>query len=252
MAMPGTDIPGAVSNETYFKTGEKGNTWDDVVPVNEPMTFDLRKQPDKPDISLLNTLMNRACVAALEYKYNNTPVVEFVPHLRSEHIAYTNPNEIAQQGGNRSIPAPDQVDKSYWTMYVLGAYELGTDHDHHIGMPTFPCPDFANGNNQGNAYVFCETIRDVTNTHGNCPQATSPVVDYNTFFPRVVAHETLHSFLGSHGNPNDPSSAYISDQTIMNYEYLYAGWDCSLNVKQIKQIQSIDKPKPGSQIPLQQ
>ena len=161
----------------------------------------------------------------------------------NSQIEYNNQNEFAQYG--KEIP---NATDSYWTIYVLGAYETGLDHDHHSGMPTLPCPNFANGMNQGNAYVFCETIRDLTNTHQNCPQATGTVANYNTFFPRVVAHEILHSFLGSHGNAENPSSPYISDQTIMNYEYIYAGWDCSLNVNQIKQIQSIDKPKPGSQI----
>lgn len=265
MAMPETDIIiydmyGGVL-KTYFKTSEKGDTWDDVVPVPEPVTFDLRKQPDKPNISLLNTLMNRACVTALEYQYNSTPVVGFITVLSDSQMTYTDPKEIARQGTNRSVPAPDQVDPAYWTMYVLGAYETISDHDNH-GVLNAPCPAFMNGENQGNAYVFCETIRDVTNTHGNCPDGvtgkkivtdeTGPLADYNTFFPRLVAHEILHSFLGSHGNANNPSSTYTSDQTIMNYNYIYAGWNCSLNLGQIKQIQATDKPKPSGQIPQQQ
>jgi len=196
MAMPGTDIViydinGKIS-DTYFKTSEKEITWDDVVPTPEPVTFDLRKQPDKPNISLLNTLMNRACVTDLEYQYNNTPVVAFVPNLWTEQIMYNNPAEMAQYG--REIP---NATESFWTMYVLGAYELsGQDHDiHNSALPGGDCRDFTNGINTGNAYVFCETIRDVTNTHGNCPGVTGTLADYNTFFKRVVAHEILHSFL---------------------------------------------------------
>lgn len=255
MAMPGTNIayyiPGnPLPSEVFFAPSEKGITWDDKEIPNEPVTFDVRQQPLLPSVNYLKTLLLPACVDVAEYTANEKQVVDFIPNLTQLQTTYNNPHDYAIQGNNRSIT---DSTPTYWTTYVMSAYETHfSDHDNHAfpgsGINVAPndgklCRKIM-GVNEGNAYVFYETIRDVAKTHGNCPNictdVTGPLTSTSVLFDRVVAHEILHSFLGEHG------SGSIADRGIMNAGYIiYARANCDLKLNQIVAIQAKSHPTPA-------
>lgn len=256
MAMPGHDIQDVWREsdgtlrlrETYFATSEKGITWDDVAPENEPVTFDVRQQPPLPDISLLSTLLFQACIKVAEYGYNTEKVLPFKPNLNSDEVLYKHNNEYGKN--YRSIP---EATDTYWTHHVISAYEHDLDdHDNHTenGLNIINVVK-NNGNscghtrglNRGAAYVFYETLRDTIMTHCLCTGVCPPgYVDVDTAFGRLVAHEILHSFLGHHDPGNDESP---TNQNIMRNGPYHTTTDCNLNVNQIRIIQSKSRPVPA-------
>jgi hypothetical protein len=246
-------------------------------------TFDLHMQPPLPTIDFLTQQLKQACVSVEEYKNNELKKLPFLPNLsivdvQSKKLVdfnwVNNSREYAKghkQQNDKVIPyrSIPESDFGFWTIHIISTYEYNyEDHDNHDGFGSLgPFNNISNANgifckqfhgyNDLTAYIFYETIRDNTATHHKCKNVcpfkfTKNNIEYmyevyastELFFSRIVAHEVLHSFLGSHGNDTEsiePQS--ISDQTIMNYHLRYKDFDCNLNKKQLLHIQKLLYPK---------
>lgn len=91
--------------------------------------------------------------------------------------------------------------------------------------------------------IYHETIRDVHEegqTSDDTPTGR-PLVDLPTHVRILVAHESLHRFLGYHTTSIDPNS--VRDSFIMSYEVQYNITLAVLSAKQLRFIQNQKLPQ---------
>jgi hypothetical protein len=212
-------------NPNGFAHADKGTLWDTTVPSSEPSDFDLLSQPDYPDISLLKTAMEAACVDVNEATDAVITGWGLTSH-RETTFVHNLPNNAVINIANFPTFDVKGLSKTFWIVQGLGAYEGEShkDNDPNTEIATRGIQAVS----KGYFLIYNETIRDFSNNTAN----TRSEIDVKK---GVTFHECLHCFGVSHaqGGIMD-SSSWVS--TISN-----TVWDKLLKTHVIT-IQSADAP----------
>ncbi|MDD3470923.1 MAG: hypothetical protein PHE53_13240 [Thermoguttaceae bacterium] len=116
---------------------------------------------------------------------------------------------------------------TFWILHAVGTYEdtIGKDYDDEAA--------YVLGYATWSTLVYNETLRDFLAT--STPTQGKVYVDILEARKRVMFHETLHYFLGPHGNT-------LTELGIMSGNCLYTSEDISITDSQIARIQKQPRP----------
>jgi len=255
MAAPteGTD-PNQFNPATKYTPGASGdrgditkNQWMDgdenSTPSNEPTDFDVKFQPPKPDITLLQEAMLAACIEVKEVdQLGDTSWITgdsasqnsgawdlttpFVKNLADLTLA---------AGYDISTPSRD-VDynnSSFWCIHGIGAYEANTgdtwDGNSVAGEDNYICGVTFTGS--GVFLIFNETIRDIVSTKATTKDGKTIQRTVSEIQQLVVLHEVLHMFglidkMKLNGTVN-PLYAPLGDGPIMRSDWFFSPTCCT-------------------------
>jgi hypothetical protein len=223
-------------NPDGFAHADKGTKWDTTVPSSEPSDFDLLLQPDYPDISLLETAMNAACVDVEEATDTIITGWGLTSHKETPFIHNMAHSNVAMN--NVSNPSRDVAEcvigKDLWCIHAIGIYEgpTGQDIDPNGGH----C-GYAINNDTAVTTVMYETIRDAVNTTRDS-SGNELFRGMNVLSQIITLHEVLHLF--------DFGDNVVDDGFIMTNGWYFktSSKDYeTFNKKQVKKIQSKDYPR---------
>ena len=234
--------------------------WVETDTMNAPGVFaaeadDFAFAKNPLDTSLLVALMRQALVVVkdLPSTYDVSDGMPFVYH----YLQDSNSNSLADGIEASNAVRDVNSDEYFWVVHNVDAYEhqsgnqLDNDSpgpDSQGNLNTRDSGDFyvgyAHGQNQdwANA-IYHETIRDVhaePETSDRTPGGR-PLVDLTTHMQIVVAHESLHRFLGYHtdsANPNAPQNA-----NLMGYQVQFDSSLAFLSLDQLRRIQNQKLPR---------
>ena len=206
-------------------TDNKWMEWDDYQtfkadPNNASIeiAFDIKKQPDKPDITLLAQAMLAANIIVEEVPQGFTDTWRTETSFVYEINDWSTVEGLSNESRDITINSPE-----FWCVHVIGAYKGPITNLIVLGQGT-------RGRN-GIAVIYAERIRyNVENNPKN-------EREYQELVQIVTFHEVLHSF--GFLDYTHPEYDDVADGPIMNYDWMYEGNRSLSNFHYFEQIQKI-------------